>query len=342
MPGDINDELLSALETIAAQVQQQRISSWLAFSAYSPNNLRFLPQPTPNGLHTPLTTCYTFHDAFEDLLLVWSGYPLRDMVEQAAPSEGRHQALWDAYFPRQQARLDARSILEQASKSYGCEYHRRHHHDSAPEALVQSLIREVSMCDEEIRLARILSQLTLPGLADFFHSGRGSMWAALQELDELHDPWLRRVRGAGAHNDDGDGLGDANTEDELYRAPPPRLSRSWPGVALPWERTMGQRLRYGTGEPSEGEPSNSTVTETVVSLNGNRIVTRTTLRSNGGITERCVATERRDARGLVTERRTHVARVLSDCSGPSIKNQDIVAEGCRPADTTGWFWARSS
>lgn len=256
MPGDINDELLSALETIAAQVQQQRISSWLAFSAHSPNNLRFLPQPTPNGLHTPLSTCYTFH--------------------------------------------------------------------------------------EETRLARILGQLTLPGPANFFHSGRGSLWAALQELDELHDPWLRRARDAGAHNDDGDGLGDANTEDELYRAFSPRLSRSWPGVALPWERTMGQRLRYGTGEPSEREPSNSTVTETVVSLNGNRIITRTTLRSNGGITERCVATERRDARGLVTERTTHVARVLSDCSGPSIKNQDIVAEGCRPADTTGWFWARSS
>lgn len=341
MPGDIYDGLHSPLETIAAQVQQQRISSWLAFSAYSPNNLRFLPQPIPKDLHTPLNTRYTFHDAFEDLLLVWSGHSLRDIVEQATADERRHQALWDTYFPYQQARLDARSILEQASKSDGCEYHRRHH-DSAPGALVQSLVKQVSMCEEETTLARILGQLTLPGPADLFHLGGGSRWAALQELDELHDPWLRRVRDADAHNDDGDRLGDANTEDELYQALSPRLSRSWPGVALPWERTMEQRLRYGTGEPSEGEPSNSTVTETVVSLGGSRVVTRTTLRLHGGITERSVATERRDTQGLATERTTHVTRVPSDCSGPSLKSQEIVAEGRRPAGTTGWFWARSS
>ncbi|KAI1277746.1 hypothetical protein F5Y07DRAFT_388384 [Xylaria sp. FL0933] len=53
------------------------VHTWAVHSPYSPLNLTHLPQPRPRDAYPSSTAaCYTFRDAFEDLLVTGSGEPL--------------------------------------------------------------------------------------------------------------------------------------------------------------------------------------------------------------------------------------------------------------------------
>ncbi|KAI0805378.1 hypothetical protein GGR55DRAFT_293013 [Xylaria sp. FL0064] len=52
------------------------VHAWAVHSPYSPLNLNHLHQPTPRDAHGDSADCFTFRDAFEDLLVTGSGYPL--------------------------------------------------------------------------------------------------------------------------------------------------------------------------------------------------------------------------------------------------------------------------
>jgi hypothetical protein len=334
------------VDIVAAQVQQQRISSWLAFSAYSPDNLCFLPQPVPKDLlHDPLAqSCSTFHDAFEDLLLVCSGRPLRD-IRQSLPAHGsgqyttsllslviqafssqpwqtslQEQGLWDAYFSRQQAHLDAESILEKASdlrrQQLLQQQQRGHCHEKPSETLLQSLIRQASMCEEEFKLSRLVGQLSP---AKWIDSGPHVLWAALQDLDQMNDPWLKKVRSTGTcHEDPLDKAASekAGTEEELYQAfCPPRSSGSSSPV-LPWDSTAVVPPFCASSFDSATEASShATETDTVILPDGSRTVTRVERRTHDGITEQSITTEKQDAHGFVTERTTNTMRFPRNRSG---------------------------
>ncbi|KAI1766035.1 hypothetical protein GGR53DRAFT_464780 [Hypoxylon sp. FL1150] len=94
------------------------VLSWAISSPYSPLNLQSLPQPRPRDAAHAYPDCFTFRDAFEDLLAVNSGRPLSNLqdlllkkhLEQiryfpwGMPADvwavglGR-RGLWDGYFP---------------------------------------------------------------------------------------------------------------------------------------------------------------------------------------------------------------------------------------------------
>ncbi|KAI1409556.1 hypothetical protein F5Y13DRAFT_170130 [Hypoxylon sp. FL1857] len=99
-------------------VSADDVLSWATSSPYSPLNLQSLNQPRPSDAPRDYPDCFTFRDAFEDLLAVNSGQPLSDLeklvfakhfervrhfpwgmpVEHWVAGVGR-RGLWGAYFP---------------------------------------------------------------------------------------------------------------------------------------------------------------------------------------------------------------------------------------------------
>ncbi|OTA94493.1 hypothetical protein M434DRAFT_29863 [Hypoxylon sp. CO27-5] len=99
-------------------VSADDVLSWAISSPYSPLNLESLPQPHPSGTPHDYPDCFTFRDAFEDLLAVNSGQPLSDLrrlvfakhfehvryfpwgmpVEDWVTAVGR-RGLWGSFFP---------------------------------------------------------------------------------------------------------------------------------------------------------------------------------------------------------------------------------------------------
>jgi hypothetical protein len=59
------------------------VYAWAIQSPYSPLNLQYLSQPTPQGMHPSWEGRFTFRDAFEDLLVAGSGSPLPSLDEHA-------------------------------------------------------------------------------------------------------------------------------------------------------------------------------------------------------------------------------------------------------------------
>ncbi|KAI1799941.1 hypothetical protein F4811DRAFT_67876 [Daldinia bambusicola] len=99
---------------------------WAISSPYSPLNLQSLRQPRPSDAPRDYPDCFTFRDAFEDLLAVNSGKPLSDLRRLVFAKHFEHvryfpwgmsvenwvagvglRGLWSAYFPlSQSARRD--------------------------------------------------------------------------------------------------------------------------------------------------------------------------------------------------------------------------------------------
>ncbi|KAI0103083.1 hypothetical protein F4776DRAFT_488653 [Hypoxylon sp. NC0597] len=99
-------------------VSADDVLSWSISSPYSPLNLQSLSQPRPSDAPRDYPDCFTFRDAFEDLLAVNSGQPLSDLrrlvfakhfehvryfpwgmpVEDWVAAVGR-RGLWGSYFP---------------------------------------------------------------------------------------------------------------------------------------------------------------------------------------------------------------------------------------------------
>ncbi|KAI0097073.1 hypothetical protein F4814DRAFT_125289 [Daldinia grandis] len=91
---------------------------WATSSPYSPLNLQSLRQPRPADAPRDYPNCFTFRDAFEDLLAVNSGNPLSDLRRLVFSKHFEHvryfpwgmsvenwvagiglRGLWGAYFP---------------------------------------------------------------------------------------------------------------------------------------------------------------------------------------------------------------------------------------------------
>ncbi|ETS72893.1 hypothetical protein PFICI_15400 [Pestalotiopsis fici W106-1] len=357
------------VDVIAAQLQQQRISSWLTFSAYSPDNLSFLPQPVPKDLlHDRLAgSCSTFHDAFADLLHVSSGHPLRDII-QALPVQGsRHYATsfsslvfqafrsqawraslqdqWDVYFPQRQARIDAETILE---ITYGLQKQQRQRGLGTSVTLLQSLIRQASMCEEEAKLCRLVGQPPF-GPTDSLDSDRNDLWAVLRDLYQMNDPWRKESRSTQVHHEevpDGGFTEKIDTEEALYQALCPPRPNSLARSMLPWDGTAVVPTPCANSFESGRETSSHVTEMNVVFLpDGSNIVTRVERHSHHGITEQIITTEKQDAQGLITERTIKTIQFPADHGGRPREHQAsnddrIKSASGRAAGTSDWFWTR--
>ncbi|KAI0834433.1 hypothetical protein F5Y06DRAFT_300534 [Hypoxylon sp. FL0890] len=102
----------------SGSVSADDVLSWATSSPYSPLNLQSIAQPRPSDAPRDYPNCFTFRDAFEDLLAVNAGQPLSDLrrlafakhfehvwyfpwgmpVEDWVAGVGR-RGLWSSYFP---------------------------------------------------------------------------------------------------------------------------------------------------------------------------------------------------------------------------------------------------
>ncbi|KAI1641830.1 uncharacterized protein F4817DRAFT_354678 [Daldinia loculata] len=111
-----NSSTSSPDDTREAEVED--VYHWAISSPYSPLNLQSLRQPRPTDAPRDYPDCFTFRDAFEDLLAVNSGKPLSDLRRLVFSKHFEHvryfpwgmsvenwvagvglRGLWSAYFP---------------------------------------------------------------------------------------------------------------------------------------------------------------------------------------------------------------------------------------------------
>ncbi|KAI8960200.1 hypothetical protein F5Y11DRAFT_330800 [Daldinia sp. FL1419] len=111
-----NPSTPDSTDTKDAEVRD--VYQWAISSPYSPLNLQSLRQPRPADAPREYPDCFTFRDAFEDLLAVNSGKPLSDLRRLLFAKHFEHvryfpwgmsvenwvaglglRGLWNAYFP---------------------------------------------------------------------------------------------------------------------------------------------------------------------------------------------------------------------------------------------------
>ncbi|GAW11859.1 hypothetical protein ANO14919_012120 [Xylariales sp. No.14919] len=315
------------------------VHNWAVQSPYSPLNLQHLNQPTPNGVPRAWEGHFTFRDAFEDLLVAGSGKPLpstREIMHRKVwggndhfSHRGMHVTnwvnalgtlgLWDAYFR-----------LEMAS--------RRDWRDRDERDRFQRRLR--------FRETAPFASVSLPGL----RVGVGG-WSREEdgERDEVarghfdakgvwNGAWRvvkdREGRWEAADGEDRGG-GDADVEDELYKA-------NWSDFdAASSHRegsgSDGKRTDSGAVEPVDvttglRKPTAPEVTTTVYA-DGSRHVRKTERIERDGRTE--VSTTERffDAQG----------NLLSESRGTS-KSQTWSGSipGAGAEASFSWSWNKSN
>lgn len=182
-----------ALESaVSRSLRDETIHSWVKYSAYSPWRLQdTLPQPVPKDVPAASfpsinepgeQSRFTFRDAFEDLLAVSSGQPLKPRAELESRlttpprrpgslftelSSARswrdwtanieRRWLWDAYFPPEQFCPTARRIVTIATS----DLFRRELTAGQAEGYIHQLVADAAACEEERRWQR--AQLFWPG-----------------------------------------------------------------------------------------------------------------------------------------------------------------------------------
>ncbi|KAK9421153.1 hypothetical protein SUNI508_06001 [Seiridium unicorne] len=366
------DETLLTQEGIAERLRHQSISSWLRFSSYSPENLQFIPQPVPKDTTSFSQRHFTFHDAFEDLLLVRSGQPLRD-IEQAS-SEGRTQTgpflsffiqtfstpawrasleergLWNMYFPRPAFQQEAKSILQNvtALQKSGTSGER-------PDIMVKYHIRQAARCEEEVKMTSILGHLASLGPSALFGFGIEGSGEVLRELSEVHSPWLRKL---GLQESEDKAIEDApsrepDTLEEVYQAihshfaeGSPRSLPFWGNIPI---TPHGPGIKHATNKgATEQGTENMTEMNTFTSSDGSKTVTKIERRSSNGITQVSITTEKHDSEGRVLERSVTNHRSLSSGgtepehaqAREDEKQSGIESVDSTPAGSNGWFWTK--
>ncbi|KAH6661412.1 hypothetical protein BKA67DRAFT_551118 [Truncatella angustata] len=363
------DETLT-LGGVAEQLRFQTISSWLNFSSYSPENLYFMPQPSPKDLPPEPLAHFTFHDALEDLLLVRSGQPLRDL-EQIRAGRTSHmdslfdifvqafssrpwraaledRGLWDAYFPRSDFQQGAQSILRQVAEAgqQGKSWQRS-------DVLVRSLVKQAASCEDEVKVSSIMGHLASLGPSAFFGFVGDDLSHVIHELDELHSPWAKKL-GLRAPKDSSAGAADTSggkptTEEDLHQVLYSHFAQGWPKTLPSWDDYPASQHDTPEDTSTDRETENSTDTNTVTLTDGSRIVTKTERRSRGGIIKTSLTIEKHDPQGKVLERSVKT-RTFSSSGGDGHPGyswsrgnggfSNGPTKDKNTAGPSGWFWTK--
>ncbi|KAK8108412.1 hypothetical protein PG984_014213 [Apiospora sp. TS-2023a] len=256
------EQEVAALEgAVWRSLRDQTIQSWVKYSAYSPLRLQdTLPQPVPkdvpassypSGNEPREQYRFTFRDAFEDLLAVSSGQPLKPLPELesrlttprrpgslflelssakswrdwTANIERRY--LWDTYFPPESFNPAAERIATIATS----DLFRRELTADQAERYIHKFVGDAAACPEERRWRRAdvfgpgglgfgpATSPVLGALVGFYGGDRSGL-----DDDEMEHSFLKPVLAAAARDvfmagDRGEHARRllAETEEDLYR-----------------------------------------------------------------------------------------------------------------------------
>ncbi|KAI4868489.1 hypothetical protein F4820DRAFT_127185 [Hypoxylon rubiginosum] len=259
------------------------VLSWATSSTYSPLNLQSLPQPRPRDAAHVYPDCFTFRDAFEDLLAVNSGRPLSNLQDLILEKHLEHiryfpwgmpvsawavglgrRGLWDAYFPLSPS---ARREL-----SYGY---------ILPQTLWQT--------DDMTFHQRPSSNR--PGILNHPLLHWGSHW------EEGHHPWSECKEGA-SKRDATTHEKQADLEEDLYAAVESKFAMNSP-VTTHTPQGISNVKSGSTENKSSSDSEDAPVTRTIETPGGGKVLETVQQRVRNGKNETTTTTQQLDAYGNI-------------------------------------------
>ncbi|KAI1372967.1 hypothetical protein F4677DRAFT_430553 [Hypoxylon crocopeplum] len=313
-------------------VSAEDVLTWAIYNPYSPSNLQYIRQPYPNDAPRDYPDCFTFRDAFEDLLAVNSGQQLSDLrklifakhfehvrhfpwgltVEDWVINLGRRD-LWSAFFPLSSSTKQKLSYRLHIPLNIGG------HIDFATFRRPQGLLNP---SDPFWNYSRSRD----------FHLERHSLWRRRNE--ESSDSTTGTT--------DREALSDA----DLYAATQSDFSTPFRARidAARGELNAKTESTRNTGSPGSEDAS---VSQTVESPDGGKILITVRQRTLGGGTEATTTTRRLNDQGyLVAYReettRTWVGRLYNNDGEGTASDDEADTKSTAPRDgkSSGWFWTR--
>ncbi|KAI1093337.1 hypothetical protein F5B19DRAFT_160634 [Rostrohypoxylon terebratum] len=316
------------------------VLSWAISSPYSPANLQSLPQPRPNDAPRDCPNCFTFRDAFEDLLAAGDGRPLFDLrrllfakqfehfkyspwgmpVEDWVSSIGR-RGLWGAYFPL--------SLSAKRELSFG---------------LISPWIFQTKEKTFNQPQTFAWSRVPFPRW-EFHFPPSDNSWTRYGETPSKHGPETTQQQ-------------EPDTEEACYTNAPSRFPRTQVGVQIPLEEPT--HTKPGPTWDSDSSASEAApVSQTIETPDGGKILKTVQQRTYGGGAETTTTTQQFDADGnLVAQSkeaswawsRTFPADGTSSLNdrGKSEFDAEAPSSSSVSGETSirgggkvgGWFWAR--
>ncbi|KAI2463938.1 hypothetical protein F4781DRAFT_96216 [Annulohypoxylon bovei var. microspora] len=248
------------------------VLSWAVSSPYSPANLQSLAQPRPNDAPRDYPDCFTFRNAFEDLLAAGDGRPLSDLrklvfakhfehvkyspwgmpVENWVSDVGR-RGLWDTYFPLS-------SLAKRELSSYG---------------LVSPWIFQTTERTFNQPQTFTWSTFAFPHWeyhfprSDHDRTGHGEESSKREAETTQHQ--------------------EADTEEALYTTTPSKFATD--------NRVQTSTKSGSTQNPSPEDSEDAPASQTIQTPDGGKILKTVQQRSRGGGTETTTTTRKFDADG---------------------------------------------
>ncbi|KAK7961197.1 hypothetical protein PG988_012411 [Apiospora saccharicola] len=359
------DREVEALEgAVWRSLRDQTIQSWVKYSAYSPCGSKTpYRNPSPKMFQRPPTHPqyrFTFRDAFEDLLAVSSGQPLKPLPElesrlttprrpgslfiQLSSAKSwrdwtaniERRYLWDAYFPPENFGPAAERIATIATS----DLFRRELTADQAERYIHKFVGDAAACPEERRWRRAdvfgpgglgfgpATSPVLGALLGLYGGGRGVL-----DDDEMEHHFLtpvlaaaaRDVFMAGARDEHGRRL-LAETEEDLYRNVESDYARSGSGRLRIMDTGSGESGGIVTKSAGDSDNNkNEEWTEVYPEPDGGKTEKSVTRKVGPWMTHETVTTTRYDADGNVVQRmsqRQHSASKEFRWSSSSASEED--------------------
>lgn len=364
-----SDASLITPDGIASHLRRQTIASWLIYSAYSPTHLLHMPQPTPKDLRLSRTGHFTFHNAFEDLLLLHSGQPMRNADQLSAetnmlqPSSARSslldethmwtwcnelesRRLWDAYFPKRDIQHEAQSIFRKISKAQ-----RHEQHTGQLKLSLTYLVNRAARCQEEVKMDNVVEHVASLGPLAMLGSGGEELWDAMQELEEVSHPWLKKVQPDEAEplSAEQSSSSKGYTEEAIYQSFDSLFDDNGRHKSLPlWGSILSSLGAFTRDNNTDQHVVTSTETNTTTAADGSRNVRKTICQTSDEVSHTTVINKRLDPKGNVIEHskttRTTSSTYNKDrCYGADDRGDETfgdVNDKKMNNGSSGWFWAK--
>ncbi|KAI0378757.1 hypothetical protein F5Y04DRAFT_144928 [Hypomontagnella monticulosa] len=311
-------------DTHENNVDADTVFDWAISSPYSPFNLQSLRQPRPRDAPHNYPDCFTFRDAFEDLLAVNTGQPLSDLqklvfakhrenfryfwgmpVDDWVTGIGR-RGLWGAYFP-----LSSSATRE---LSYG----------------LISPWRRLQMGDMTFRQPQALSwpMTAFPPWehhkSGFWHHG----WHGCNEKSSRHQ----------RHEVDASRSEEADSEGDLYAAVKSDFATDDTAREVNVQSASSQNV-----DPPN--PEKGSTTQTIETTDGGKILKTVQKHVDGHMTEVTTTTQQFNADGKLVARSEETTRTWSRTYPERFSSDTESTDG--EGDTTrkdgkpgGWFWTK--
>ncbi|KAI2601895.1 hypothetical protein GGR54DRAFT_626502 [Hypoxylon sp. NC1633] len=294
--------------------EAEDIFSWAISSPYSPFNLQSLKQPHPNDAPHNYPHCFTFRDAFEDLLAVVSGHHLSDLRSLLISKHLEHAR----YFPWGLPVTDWASGLEQRGLRTTCSSLS----SATRRELSYGLISPWSMWQMDDVTRRQPQVLT---------------WRNAFPSWEHRPPWCPRAvtdcntPGAARHQ-------EADSEADLYADAQSEFatdSRIRKGLSRQ-ERDTKSGLT-----PTPSRSPNEPVSQIIETPDGGKIEKTIRQRINHGETEVTTIRRRFNADGTLAAHEEEITRTWSRTVPRDGKKTASHSEtNAKPGMFEGWFWTR--